>query len=585
MRIRDFIICAVCIGLAVLLLIAAAGRLDDINSVRKEMGLVSNEPLENAPPSLAFATVAMGAFRGIVVDVLWIRADKLKEEGQFFDAKQLADWITILQPRFSAVWDFQSWNMAYNISVAMPADQWEQRWQWVRNGYELLRNKGIEKNPHSIILYRSLALIFQHKIGGVTDDCHKHYKRELALEVRGVLGENPTNERFESLAKAPLQLQEVIKNSEVSKFVSALKSVDKVFNNDETFAANYLALRAYPDKFSKEAFAVIDRFRDSSALDKFDTFARASQLRNTLKMEPKLMIKLNKKYGPNRSDDPNVLNPLNWEHSQTHAIYWAELGLERAGKKGQYLIDEKNTDRIVFHSLQALYRGGKMIIYPVPGQTPSVFLRPDLEMFDSCNRVWVEKIKKYEALERSNPKALRGGHRNFLINALASFYQMGRRAKANQIYNQLKREHYRKELDVPLLTFVKKRLAEEIKDIDIYNARELIAMSLQEAYFRYAVHDDDEAAGLEKWAKLIYDLYQREFGDEEVLRVDLPSFEMLRYLGLRDFIGSTFYPEYMRGSLFNRIKNEKPELFEKLKKQEGLLLEKMKAKEKSKDKL
>ena len=70
MRFRDFTICAICVGIAVLLLIAAAGRLDDIHIARKQMGLVSNEPLENAPPSLAFATVAMGAFRGIVVDVL-----------------------------------------------------------------------------------------------------------------------------------------------------------------------------------------------------------------------------------------------------------------------------------------------------------------------------------------------------------------------------------------------------------------------------------------------------------------------------------------------------------------------------------
>jgi len=67
------------------------------------MQLVINEPLVNAPPSLAFASVALGAFRGLLVDILWMRADKLKEDGQFFDAKQLAEWITVLQPRFAAV--------------------------------------------------------------------------------------------------------------------------------------------------------------------------------------------------------------------------------------------------------------------------------------------------------------------------------------------------------------------------------------------------------------------------------------------------------------------------------------------------
>ena len=108
MRSRDLLICFFAVIVAVALLMAASTRLPHIETARKELGLVSNEPLENAPPSLAFATVAMGAFRGLVVDILWMRADKLKEEGQFFDAKQLAEWITVLQPRFATVWDFHA---------------------------------------------------------------------------------------------------------------------------------------------------------------------------------------------------------------------------------------------------------------------------------------------------------------------------------------------------------------------------------------------------------------------------------------------------------------------------------------------
>jgi hypothetical protein len=157
MRSRDILISVVCVVLAIVLLAAAGSRLNFINSQRVEMKLISNEPLQNAPPSLAFATGAMGAFRGLVVDVLWMRADKLKEQGQYFDAKQLAEWITVLQPRFAQVWAFQAWNMAYNISVAIPAEQPDPRWQWVKNGYELLRDKGIPLNPRSILLYRELG--------------------------------------------------------------------------------------------------------------------------------------------------------------------------------------------------------------------------------------------------------------------------------------------------------------------------------------------------------------------------------------------------------------------------------------------
>ncbi len=167
MRLRDKIICFVCFLAAVSFFLMAGSQLDNINADRREMKLVINEPLENAPPSLAFATVAMGAFRGLVVDILWMRADTLKDKGLYFDAKQLADWITVLQPRFAGVWQFNAWNMAYNISVAIPPERPEERWRWVRNGYELLRDRGIKVNPKSVELYRELAMIFQHKIGGV----------------------------------------------------------------------------------------------------------------------------------------------------------------------------------------------------------------------------------------------------------------------------------------------------------------------------------------------------------------------------------------------------------------------------------
>ena len=105
-------------------LLGAGVQLDHINAQREKLKIVSNPPaLEKVPPSLAFATVATGAFRGLIVDILWMRADKLKEDGQFFDARQVAEWITTRQPWFAAVGELHAWNMAYNISVAIPARQ------------------------------------------------------------------------------------------------------------------------------------------------------------------------------------------------------------------------------------------------------------------------------------------------------------------------------------------------------------------------------------------------------------------------------------------------------------------------------
>jgi hypothetical protein len=585
MRLRNTIICLVCIALAAALLITAGMQLDYVNSQRQKMRLISNEPLENAPPSLAFATVAMGAFRGLVVDILWLRADRLKEQGQFFDAKQLAEWITTLQPRFASVWEFHGWNMAYNISVAIPATQPEERWRWVKNGYELLRDRGIVLNPKSIGLYRELARIFQDKIGSVRDDVHKYYKLQLATGMEPLLGA-ADNQYFKALAEAPTDWQQIIKDANVVPIITALKSADKAFADDDEFASNYLSLRQNPGRFKPEAFRTIDDFRGTAALRKLDIFAKAYHLRKVWKLDPVLMQQLNQNHGPVDWNDPNTPLPLDWRHPDSHAIYWAVKGLQKAGKE-DFSTDEINTDRIVNHSLQNLFRNGRMFVYDVPAQTPSdsssqtpqtptkeVFLRSDLRMFDAYNSSALARIKKYEELGLEKTKtgslqSLKKGHRNMLKNAIFSFYQVGHMQQAQKIYKQLRQLYPSDEFKVPMLIFVRNRLREELRNIGLFNAKEIVQMMLRESYFRYAVRDDDEAFGREKMAKEIHDHYQSAYLDEN--RIDLPDFKLMRYFALLDFFNDYQYPLNMRRNLLARIKIERPELAEQLKQLEEKL--------------
>ena len=593
MRLRDIAIWSVCLVLAVALLITAGVQLDFINTERQDMGLILDRP-EDVPPSLAFATVATGAFRGLLVDALWIRADKLKEQGQFFDAKQLAEWITILQPRFAAVWEFQAWNMAYNISVTIPETQPDQRWRWVKNGYELLRDKGIEKNPKSILLYRELGRIFQHKIGGVTDDAHRYYKLQLALAMEPLIG-TADNQYFKALAEAPTDWTEITKDANVLPLIEALKSADRAFADGDSFVSSYLSLRQNPDRFNPAAFQTIDKFRGTKALLKFDIFAKAYQLRNTWKLDPVLMGELNQLYGPVADwDDPNKHLPLDWRHPDSHAIYWAVKGLQMAGT-GQYSADETNTDRIVVHSLQNLFRYGKIFVYEVPLQPGTedgrqtagsergtiardIYLRPDLRMFDPYNKSMMAVLEKYKELKESTYEAMQNGHRNMLKNAVLSFYQAGseqedpHRRKAQKIYEQLGQLYPLDEFKVPLVIFARNRILEELESLGIDNATEIIQMLLREAYFRYAVHDDNEAFGREKMAEEVYEHYKAKFPDTP--RIGLPELSVLRYLALRDFLNDWQYPPNLRSNLLGRIKIERPDLFKKLIQQEEILLKK-----------
>jgi hypothetical protein len=177
--------------LAVVLLIGATTMQRGLNRDREELGLTRVAPLENAPPLLAFTTVALGGFRGLIANLLWIRASELQENDKYFEMVQLADWITKLEPHFVHVWTVQAWNMSYNISVKFK--DYEDRWRWVQRGIALLRDEGLKYNPNETLIYRELAWHFQHKMGANLDDANMHYKSQWLQEMTEVLGPSGSN--------------------------------------------------------------------------------------------------------------------------------------------------------------------------------------------------------------------------------------------------------------------------------------------------------------------------------------------------------------------------------------------------------
>lgn len=184
---------------AALCLWIAGMRHAPLLGLRAAYGLNAGDPLENAPPLMVFTTVVLGGFRGMIADVLWLRASWLQENGMYLELVQLADWITKLEPRASEVWAFHAWNMAYNVSVMMPDP--EDRWRWVKNGIHLLRDEGIRYNPSDSRLYWELGWIYLHKIGGDADRAHAFYKKQWGVEMARFLN-GPTPD-YDKLALTP----------------------------------------------------------------------------------------------------------------------------------------------------------------------------------------------------------------------------------------------------------------------------------------------------------------------------------------------------------------------------------------------
>ena len=149
--------------------------------MRSTANLTQAPPTQNMPPGVAFTTVALGGFRGLLADFLWMRAGTLQDEGRYFELVQLSDWIARLQPRSPPIWAYHAWNMAYNVSALMTAPP--ERWRWVRNGIVLLRDEGMASNPGSARLHQELAWLFLHKLGTDSDSAAAYYREQWAAEV------------------------------------------------------------------------------------------------------------------------------------------------------------------------------------------------------------------------------------------------------------------------------------------------------------------------------------------------------------------------------------------------------------------
>ncbi len=110
-------------------------------SARKQLGEATLGQIDTGSFMLKLAL--LGGVRGVAANVLWTRAIELQKLHEWDKLEQTVNMITKLQPHFLSVWTFQSWNLAYNVSVEWddPADKYE----WIKKGIKFVKD-GVEKN-------------------------------------------------------------------------------------------------------------------------------------------------------------------------------------------------------------------------------------------------------------------------------------------------------------------------------------------------------------------------------------------------------------------------------------------------------
>lgn len=139
--------------------------------LRNESGLSASDLGEIDPASESMKLVTLG-MRGVAVNLLWEKSNKAKREHDYDTLTATLNQISKLQPNFISVWQFQAWNLAYNVSAEF--DDYRSKYLWVKRGINFLRD-GIRYNPQEPVLSWEIGWTFGHKIGRA--DEHLQFRR------------------------------------------------------------------------------------------------------------------------------------------------------------------------------------------------------------------------------------------------------------------------------------------------------------------------------------------------------------------------------------------------------------------------
>lgn len=461
----------VCVAIIVLCAAASIGLSTLLASLGSRAKLAYTDRVEEGQPPEVALGIAMGAFRGIFVNFLWIRANDLKQEGKFYELNQLAEAITRLQPRFPRVWVFHAWNLAYNISVG--TNTRTERWYWVNAGIALLRDRAIQANPNDLLLHKELAWIFLHKIQGVTDDSNRYYKMRVAEEWQSLLGPPPPMDpksrgREAAIERAAAFLAPIAAApTQISDLVEQTPAVRTLLDRIEAEVGEHAAIgedrEAGPDQIrillrryemiramqrsttgkraqasmgarTKALLSLVQDPTLAPAWDAYLAFARRHMLERVYHMSVADMIRFVRKYGP-----------IDWRNPTAHSLYWSAVGVEKALLRVTDInrkdYDFTNTDRLVIQSVQELYRSGRIFFdyFSFNLDLGSTYIAiPDPHFAQSYADLMdeIDKRSDFDGKERAY-SMYAAGYENFFIDVILYFYRMGMMDVANKYYKQL----------------------------------------------------------------------------------------------------------------------------------------------------
>jgi hypothetical protein len=114
----------------------------------------------DAEVDASFVRLLLTGSRGFAVMALWQAANDYQKRNEFHKLETTVNAITRLQPNFTKPWLFQSWNIAYNVSVEN--DRLTDAYYYIARGIELLA-RGERLNRSSPDMRYTIAFYYQNK--------------------------------------------------------------------------------------------------------------------------------------------------------------------------------------------------------------------------------------------------------------------------------------------------------------------------------------------------------------------------------------------------------------------------------------
>ena len=130
--------------------------------------------IDPASETIRLATLGL---RGIAVTMLWNAANNYKKTEDWTAFQSTLEQLSRLQPYFVKVWQYQAWNLSYNVSVEL--DNVRDRFYYVKQGIEYLM-EGIGYNRDHPRLLDDLGWFTGNKVGRA--DEHEIYRKLYKLD-------------------------------------------------------------------------------------------------------------------------------------------------------------------------------------------------------------------------------------------------------------------------------------------------------------------------------------------------------------------------------------------------------------------